>query len=102
MERIAGKMPREATAIEAIYRDKYGDGCTIQAGPEGWTVIYSDGYMSLKDTVAETEINFNEAYNVASQMVGPLSTHPIELIIRGGAHFGPLLICFFIGLMLFK
>lgn len=36
---------------------------TIQAGTNGWTIIYADGSTEYKDIADTVENNFNTAYN---------------------------------------
>lgn len=67
MKRFFGKIPYYC--IEKEVRFDTGDGLylTIEAGPEGWTIIYADGGTEFKDIVDTTENNFNEAYECAKR-----------------------------------
>ena len=72
MKRFYGMMPCDEIEKEVQYKDNHNMNCLIQAGPNGWTVIFADSSTRYKDNVATTEKNFNEAYQVASEAVGPL------------------------------
>ena len=59
-------MPRSEVEKEVTYCDdpksKYR--ITIQAGPNGWSILYSDYSTSYNDNPgAGTETNFKEAYD---------------------------------------
>ena len=73
MRRFMGMMPSSEVEKRAVYKDKYGEEVRIDAGPNGWTVYYVDYSTNYKDEVLTTEENFNNAYEVASDNVGPLT-----------------------------
>lgn len=73
MKRFMGMMPINEVEKTAIYEDSYGDEVRIDAGPNGWTVFYVDGSTNYKDEILTTEENFNNAYKVADDNVGPLT-----------------------------
>lgn len=76
MKRMFGMMPSSEVDREEIYRDKGNHELRIQAGPHGWTVIYVDESTNYKDEEGTTEDNFQKAYKVADEAVGPLT--PVE------------------------
>lgn len=73
MKRFFGMMPSSEIEKEKRFKDKCDLSITIQAGPNGWTVIYADGSTNYKDEVATTEENFNKAYKVATEALGELT-----------------------------
>lgn len=73
MKRFFGMMPSYEIEKEKMFRDKNYLSVTIQAGPNGWTVIYADGGTNYKDEVATTEENFDKAYKVATEVLGELT-----------------------------
>ena len=64
MKRFAGMMPSAEVKKEKHYKCKDGGTITVQAGPNGWTVIWTDHGTNFKDTVATTEENFQTALKV--------------------------------------
>lgn len=72
MKRFFGMMPSSEIDREENYRDNGNYKLRIQAGPHGWTVIYADGSTNYKDEDGTTEENFQKAYKVADEAVGPL------------------------------
>lgn len=68
-----GMMPASEVEKRAVYKDKYGADVRIDAGPNGWTVFYVDGSTNYKDETLTTEENFDNAYKVADDNVGPLT-----------------------------
>ena len=72
MNRFMGLMPRNNVEKIESFRDKHGYTITIEAGPEGWTIIshYSTDYSDNKTT---TEENFKTAYDCANSKLGPLT-----------------------------
>lgn len=73
MQRFFGLMPSSLVSIEKSYKDKYDLTIRIQAGEQGWTVIYADGGTNYKDVVDMPENNFNAAYKVAVDALGDLT-----------------------------
>lgn len=72
MKRFFGMMPSSEIEIEKHYKDKDGYKITIQAGINGWTVIYADLSTDFKDNTTSASENFNEAYNLAVTRLGLL------------------------------
>ena len=80
MKRFFGMMPVNEIKKEKRYRDSNNMVVRIQAGPHGWTIIFADSSTKFKDINATkfkdinaaTEENFDEAYNVASDILGYL------------------------------
>jgi len=61
MKRFCGMMPFDEIKILKHYSTDVGT-VTVQAGVNGWTVIFADGYTVFKDTVGTVESNFETAY----------------------------------------
>lgn len=72
MRRFFGMMPANEITLQKVYVDDFGSKVTIQAGPNGWTVIYCDGSTDWEDSVNEDTVNFQNALNVATESVGQL------------------------------
>lgn len=73
MKRFFGMMPTSEVEIEKKYKDKNGHDVTIQAGPNGWTILWYDGGSSWKDEENTAEENFNTAFKTAEESVGTLT-----------------------------
>lgn len=72
MERFLGMMPPDEVESRATYKDKCLGEVIIQAGPHGYSIIYHDGSVDCKDIDNTTNTNFELAYNIANEKVGPL------------------------------
>ena len=73
MKRFFGMMPSTEIEIEKCYKDKDGYKITIQAGKNGWTIIYADYSTDFKDIISSANKNFEEAYNLAVNRLGTLT-----------------------------
>ena len=73
MRRFFGMMPNSEIEVERYYKDKNGYRITIQAGVNGWTIIYADSSTEFKDITTSTEENFNTAYDLAISRLGILT-----------------------------
>lgn len=73
MKRFNGMMPADAIEREEHYKDENGLDVTIQAGPEGWTVLYADGSSEYNDVKTTTDENFKTAYDCAVENLGELN-----------------------------
>ena len=73
MKRMFGMMPVTEIEKEAHFFDKNNLSVIIQAGPNGWTVVYADGSTDFKDVVAATEENFESAKKKAVEALGELT-----------------------------
>ena len=73
MKRFFGMMPSTEIEIEKCYKDKDGYKITIQAGKNGWTIIYADYSTDFKDVISSANKNFEEAYNLAVNRLGTLT-----------------------------
>ena len=63
MNRFMGMMPSNEVQKEVRYKvGMLQLQATIQAGINGWTIIYADGSTEYKDVVDTVENNFNAAY----------------------------------------
>ena len=72
MRRLFGMMPSAEIEIEKTYKDSNGLKVGIQAGKNGWTILWSDGGTTYKDEVHTAEENFNIALDQAKKDVGEL------------------------------
>lgn len=72
MKRFFGMMPSSEIEIEKHYIDNNGYKITIQAGTNGWTIIYADSSSEFKDVTRTTTENFKEAYDLAVKKLGVL------------------------------
>ena len=73
MNRCFGLMPSSEITICKIYKDRNGLTVTIDAGPNGWTVIYSDGSCDYKDEELTDTQNMKNAYDNATNCLGKLT-----------------------------
>lgn len=73
MKRFMGMMPSDEVTIEKSYKDEDGHNVMVQAGPNGWTILFADGGAMCRDIEANSEDNFNEAYTEAERNVGTLT-----------------------------
>ena len=78
MKRFFGMMPSTEIEIEKCYKDEDGYKITIQAGKNGWTIIYADHSTDFKDIISSANKNFEEAYNLAVNRLGTLT----EIIVH--------------------
>ena len=69
MDRMFGMMPSKEIEIEKIYKDVYGLKVIIQAGKNGWTVLWADCSSSYQDVEDTAENNFNKALKFAQEKV---------------------------------
>ena len=68
MKRFFGMMPYDEIQMEKHYRTDLGV-VTIQAGVNGWTVIFADGGTIFKDEVNTVQANFKTAYDRLLEIV---------------------------------
>lgn len=73
MKRFFGMMPSIEIEIEKCYKDKDRYKITIQAGKNGWTIIYADYSTDFKDITTSADENFKEAYDLAVNRLGILT-----------------------------
>lgn len=73
MRRLFGMMPSAEIKIEKTYKDSNGLKVRIQAGENGWTIVWADGGTSYKDEVHTAEENFNIALDQATKEIGELT-----------------------------
>lgn len=73
MKRFFGMMPSDEIAIEKEYKTDDSYKITIQAGPNGWSVLYPDGSSYWGDAENTTEENFKTAYDSATTQFGVLT-----------------------------
>lgn len=67
MNRFFGMMPCNEIKRESKYRLENGGVVIIQAGPNGWSVLFPDQSSEFKDTTATTRENYKEALEVAKK-----------------------------------
>ena len=73
MIRFCGMMPSDEIEREERFKDSNDFKITIQAGPNGWTILYADGGSMYLDESIGTEENFNKAYEEATNVLGKLT-----------------------------
>ena len=73
MYRFFGMMPRNEIDKEETFIDENNYKVTIQAGCNGYTIIYADGSSQYEDITCSTEENFNKAFRLAESSVGKLT-----------------------------
>lgn len=63
MKRMFGVMSRSEVAAEKTFSrgPESWNKVTIQAGPNGWSILYADGSSTFRDVVASTEENLASA-----------------------------------------
>lgn len=61
MQRFMGLMPSSEVKKRRMWSDGCGKHCTVEAGPNGWTIIFADAGTQYKDAAAGTEVNYAEA-----------------------------------------
>ena len=72
MKRFMGMMTSNEIEREENFKDQNDLKIKIQAGPNGWTILYADGASTYRDNTCSTEENFNEAYETAVKDLGEL------------------------------
>lgn len=64
MKRFFGMMPSDEIEMEETYKDDMDHSIVVQAGKNGWTLLYADGSSEFKDVETETaKENFDIALN---------------------------------------
>lgn len=61
MRRFMGMMPRSEIQKEQSFKDRNGLRITVQAGPNGWTILWADSSSDYKDSAGTTEENWRVA-----------------------------------------
>jgi len=72
MNRFFGMMPSSKIAIERVFEDNNGYKITIQAGCNGWSILWADCGSTFKDEVDTAENNFKKAFDLAYEQLGGL------------------------------
>ena len=72
MKRFFGLMPVESISIEEIFIDDCGLKVIIQAGSEGYSILYADYSREYEDVVDTPENNFDKAYRIVTKRLGRL------------------------------
>lgn len=61
MQRFMGLMPSSEVKKSRLWSDGMGKHCTVEAGPNGWTIVFADAGTQYKDAAVGTEVNYAEA-----------------------------------------
>jgi len=64
MKRWFGMMPTTEITREEAFLDDSGLSVMIQAGNNGWTILYADSSSEYKDVIDTVDNNFNEALKI--------------------------------------
>lgn len=72
MNRFFGMMPASEVEISRRFKDSSNLSVSIEAGPNGWTIIWADHSTNYSDVCDTSENNFAKAYDTAVNIVGPL------------------------------
>lgn len=67
MTRFFGMMPCDEVKRESKYRLDDGGVVIVQAGPNGWSVLFPDHSSEFRDVVATTRENYKEALETAKK-----------------------------------
>ena len=59
-----GMMPSSEIEVSKTFKDDLGLKIRIEAGKNGWTIMYADSSSEYKDVVDTTENNFQTALSV--------------------------------------
>ena len=76
MKRFFGLMPSASIEISKKFKDESGYIIHIDAGKEGWTILYADNSTDYEDFEGTAEENLERAYKVANEKLGELT--PVE------------------------
>lgn len=74
MKRFAGMMPANEVERSEAFKDQNNQKVRIDAGPNGWTIIWADLSTTYADAPVGTEENFKAAYARAEAEVGKLTS----------------------------
>lgn len=75
MKRFFGMMPSSEIKMQKTFVDNYGLKITIQAGENGWTILYADSSSKYRDVVDTTENNFNDALACLRATIGEIKEY---------------------------
>ena len=64
MKRFMGMMPSSEIEISKVFKDDLGLKITVEAGENGWTILYADNSSEYKDVQNTAQNNFDEALSV--------------------------------------
>lgn len=64
MKRFMGMMPSDEIKIEKKYDDGYGQKVIVQAGENGWSILYADHSSQYQDKIDTSENNFKAALKI--------------------------------------
>lgn len=68
MNRFFGLMPTDKIEISKDYIDDEGQVTHIEAGREGWTILWHDHSTTYADELDTAENNFKKAFNEACKL----------------------------------
>ena len=69
MKRFFGMMPSDKIKKEEHFRDKSNLEIIIQAGENGWSILYADGSSLYRDETKDTEDNFKAGNKSISSFI---------------------------------
>lgn len=72
MNRFFGIMPADEVEITKYFKDANDLTIRIEAGPNGWTIIWADHSTNYSDVLDTSENNFAKAFDTAVGIIGPL------------------------------
>ena len=78
MDRLWGMMPCDEVEKEVHFKEELGT-IIIQAGPNGWSIIYADGSSEYKDVQATTEVNYQTALDLLHTHFKPEDLEEIKI-----------------------
>jgi topoisomerase IA-like protein len=61
MRRFMGMMPMAEVEKQQSFKDRDGYCIMVQAGPNGWTIIWGDYSTDYRDVTATTTVNWQAA-----------------------------------------
>jgi hypothetical protein len=74
MNRFMGMMPYDEVKKEKRFKVGVGQlKVTIQAGENGWTILFADGSSEYKDVKDTTENNFSSALKQLNKYFGDIN-----------------------------
>lgn len=73
MKRFFGMMPSNCIEVTKVYKDDSGMKITVDAGKDGYTIMYADGGTAYKDMDATAEDNLKDAYDYLSSQFDTLT-----------------------------
>ena len=72
MNRFFGMMPCNEIEIEKTFKDSNGLLVRIEAGRNGWTILYADHSSKYEDIEDTAQNNFDKAFSIITKEFGEL------------------------------